>query len=240
MNATRITFPSPLSATVAGCLSWVLLCSAPAFAIEDFSGKVVSVLDGDTIDALHNGQAERIRLNGIDCPEKGQPYGKTAKRFLADLVAGKTVTIHTHGLDRHKRTIGDVLLPDGTNANRELIKAGLAWWYRKYSKDESLGALEAEAREAKRGLWADPNPIPPWVYRHPELAQEEGIPREKFDNLPTAGPQAEGPIIANKNSRKYHRPDCPSYTATAPKNRVVFNSVKEAEEAGYRVAGNCP
>src|SRR5215472_5489537 len=202
----------------------------------DFTGPVVSVLDGDTIDVLHNGQAERIRLNGIDAPEKGQPYGKRAKRFLADLVAGKTVTIHSYKLDRHKRTVGDVLLADGTNLNRELVKAGLAWWYKKYSKDETLGALEQEAREAKRGLWAETNPIPPWVYRHPELAKEEGLEAgsvaKGLTTLPPASPQKEGPIIGNKNSRVYHRPDCPSYTATAPKNRVIFDSEKAAEQAG--------
>lgn len=101
-------------------LVWVVFVSAlfcgSALAGE-FSGPVVSVFDGDTIDVLHNGQSERIILNGIDAPEKGQPYGKRAKRFLADLVAGKTVTIQSHNLDRQKRTVGDVLLADGSNAS---------------------------------------------------------------------------------------------------------------------------
>ena len=219
-------------------LAFILLPSTIAFA--DFSGPVVAVLDGDTLDVLHNGQAERIRLHGIDCPEKGQPYGKRAKRFAADLVAGKTVLVHAFGRDKYKRTIGEVVLPDGTNLNRELVQAGLAWWYRKHSKDQSLGELEAEAREAKRGLWAEPKPIPPWVYRHPERAKEEGLESERLAKLPPPTPQAGGPIIGNRNSHVYHRPDCPSYTATAPKNRVIFESEEAAEKAGYELAGNCP
>ena len=212
--------------------SW-FVCAAVA---ADFTGPVVSVLDGDTIDVLHNGQAERIRLHGIDCPEKGQPYGKRAKRFAADLVAGKTVTVHEFGHDKYRRTIADVVLPDGTNLNRELVKAGLAWWYRKHSKDTSLGQFEAEAREAKRGLWAEPNPIPPWVYRHPALAKEEGLESgsvaQSLAILPKPGKPTEGPLIGNRHSHVYHRPDCPSYTATTPKNRVIFNSENEAEAWG--------
>ena len=69
-----------------------LLC-VPSLALSDFSGPVVGVIDGDTIDVLHNGQAERIRLNGIDCPEKGQAFGKTAKHFTSSLAYGKKVTI---------------------------------------------------------------------------------------------------------------------------------------------------
>ena len=89
-----------------------------------FSGKVVSVLDGDTIEVLHNQRAERIRLNGIDCPEKGQAYGKRAKQATSALVYGKEVTLQTHGKDKYRRTIADVLLPDGTNVNHELVKEG--------------------------------------------------------------------------------------------------------------------
>lgn len=223
-------------------LASLTLFTSTALA-ADFSGPVVSVIDGDTLDVLHNGQAERIRLNGIDAPEKGQPYGKKAKQFLSDLVGGKTVTVESHKLDRHRRTVADVLLPDGTNVSRELLKAGFAWWYKQYSKDETLGALEQEAREGKRGLWAGANPLPPWVYRHPELAAQEGLEADTLANVkgvPAATPQAEGPIIGNKNSHVYHRPDCPNYTATAPKNRRVFNSKEEAEKAGYQLAGNCP
>src|SRR5690349_12788207 len=87
----------------------------------DFSGPVVSVLDGDTIEVLHNQSPKRIRLHGIDCPEKGQAYGHKAKQATAALVFGKEVTLLTHGKDKYKRTLADVLLPDGTNVNHELV-----------------------------------------------------------------------------------------------------------------------
>lgn len=133
----------------------------------DFSVRAVSILDGDTIEVLHSNRPERIRLNGIDCPEKGQAYGKRAKQAASALVFGKDVTLQTYGKDKYGRTIADVLLPDGTNVNHELVKNGWCWWYRKYSPgDITLERLETEAREARRGLWADPQPVPPWVYRN--------------------------------------------------------------------------
>ena len=215
------------------------LLSTSSFA-ADFSGPVVTVLDGDTIDVLHNRHAERIRLNGIDCPEKGQAFGEKAKQFTSTLIQGKDVMIHVLSKDRHGRTVADVVLPDGTNVSQELLRAGLAWWYRHYSKDVSLGALEEEARQAKRGLWADPNPIPPWEIRHPK----QGRPPRAPGNLSSepGGKPATTPmqIIGNRNSQVYHRPDCPNYTSTAPKNRVMFKSEAEAEAAGYHRARNCP
>jgi len=94
----------------------------------EFTGHVVTVLDGDTIDVLHNSQPERIRLNGIDTPEKGQDYGRRAKQFTEDLVDEKEVRVESLGTDEYGRTIGNVRLPDGLILNKELVKAGLAWW----------------------------------------------------------------------------------------------------------------
>jgi len=151
-----------LKATV----SFALFILVPAIGWADFSGEVVGVLDGDTIEVMHSQQAERIRLQGIDCPEKGQAYGTQAKKATATLVFGKAVTVHTRGLDKYGRTIADVLLPDGTNVNQQLVKEGWCWWYRKYApKNVTLEQLEQSAREAKSGLWANPQPVPPWEYR---------------------------------------------------------------------------
>ena len=146
-------------------LGLLLLIPLTSFA-ADFSGPVVSVLDGDTIEVLHNKRAERIRLNGIDCPEKGQAYGKRAKRAVSELVFGKEVTLQTHGKDKYGRTIADVLLPDRTYVNHELVKQGGCWWYRTYAPGNVvLEELERRARGAGLDFLADSAPIPPWEWR---------------------------------------------------------------------------
>jgi micrococcal nuclease len=142
-----------------------LLCLAGAVRAEEFSGRVVGVTDGDTITALRDGRATTIRLVGIDAPEKGQAYGQRAKQFAASLAFGQTVTVRASGHDRYLRTLGEVILPDGRSLNQELVRAGFAWWFRKYSHDLVLAHLEGEAREGHRGLWADPSPEAPWTYR---------------------------------------------------------------------------
>jgi endonuclease YncB( thermonuclease family) len=140
---------------------WALTAIAGAL-----SGQVVRVLDGDLLEIHHQGKTERIRLNGIDCPEKGQAYGERAKQATSELVAGKDVMLNTYGPDKDGRTIADVLLLDGTNVNYLLVREGWCWWYRKYAPgNRKLEGLEKEARDRKKGLWAEPNPVPPWEWR---------------------------------------------------------------------------
>lgn len=147
-------------------LLFLQLLVAPVFAdAKSFSGKVVKVSDGDTIQVMHDGKAEKIRLAGIDCPESKQPFGQAAKRFVLEIAAQKTVTVYVETTDRYGRTVGEVILSDGRNLNQELVRAGYAWWYRKYSSDHVLAALESEARNARRGLWSDPTSTPPWEWR---------------------------------------------------------------------------
>jgi micrococcal nuclease len=154
-----------------GRICVLALCSllflfTPSRAVADFSGLVVSVLDGDTIEVLHNDRPERIRLSGIDCPEKGQAYGTRATQAVSELVLGGEVTLQTYGHDKSGRTLADVLLLDGTNVNHTLVEDGWCWWYRKYAPgDTVLEGLEKEARAGKKGLWADPQPVPPWEWR---------------------------------------------------------------------------
>jgi micrococcal nuclease len=113
-----------------------------------FSGPVVSVLDGDNIEVLNGHHADRISLSGIDCPEKGQAFGNRAKQAASALVFGKDTILQTHDLDKYKRTIGDVILPDGTHVNYALVKDGWCWWYRKHVPgDHALKALEKKPRE---------------------------------------------------------------------------------------------
>lgn len=139
---------------------------APNRVPADLSGIVVSVLDGDTVEVLDDSRPERIRLYGIDCPEKSQAYGTKAKQATAALAFGKKVTLHARGKDKYGRTIAEVLLPDGTHLNQQLVKYGWCWWYRTYaSSDSVLERFEQAAKDAKKGIWADPAPVPPWVYR---------------------------------------------------------------------------
>ena len=109
---------------------------------------------------------ERIRLSGIDCPEKGEAYGKHAKQATSDLAFRKEVTVQTHGLDKYKRSIGEVILPDGINLNQEVVRQGWRWWYRRHAPgDAVLEEWEKAAREAKKGLRADRQPVLPWEWR---------------------------------------------------------------------------
>lgn len=134
--------------------------------ITEFAAPVIGISDGDTIKVLHDGVSKRIRLWGIDCPEVKQPFGTRAKQFTGDLAFGKTVTLRVHDVDRYGRQVAEVILPDGRNLNHEIVRAGFAWWYVRYARhDRDLRNLQAEARAAMRGLWADDNPVPPWEWR---------------------------------------------------------------------------
>ncbi len=149
------------------CTSVLLLglVFVPILAHAEFVGKVVGVIDGDSIRVMHEGKPEQIRLIGIDCPEKRQPFGTRAKEYTSELAFGQEVSVYGNRRDRYGRTLAEVLLPDGRSLNQELVKAGLAWWFRKYSKDLRLGELERQARVAKKCLWVDPHPVSPWEWR---------------------------------------------------------------------------
>lgn len=135
------------------------------------SGRVVRVADGDTITVLDTSNVQhKIRLAGIDAPEKAQAYGERSRESLSDLVAGRTVIVETTKKDRYGRSVGKILL-DGQDINLEQVRRGMAWFYRQYERElwpadrASYDAAEAEARQARRGLWADRAPVPPWDFR---------------------------------------------------------------------------
>jgi endonuclease YncB( thermonuclease family) len=138
---------------------------------DTLTGRVVRVTDGDTIVILDSDDTQhKIRLTGIDAPERKQAFGTKSKEHLSDSVAGKFVVVDYDKRDYYKRILGKVLL-NGEDMNLEQIRAGLAWHYKKYQKDQAPGdralysAMEVEARGSKRGLWRDPEPVPPWEYR---------------------------------------------------------------------------
>lgn len=136
------------------------------------SGKVIGISDGDTIDVLDSSKiTHRIRLAGIDAPEKAQPFGQRSKEHLSESVFGKQVEVQGGKTDKYGRTVGKILV-NGLDANLEQIRAGLAWHYKQYASEQSVSdrALYASAEENARGLhsglWHDAKPMPPWEWRH--------------------------------------------------------------------------
>lgn len=146
--------------------AWIIAVNAvPATFSEEFRGKVIGVSDGDTITVLFQGEQRKIRLSGIDCPEKSQDFGQQAKAFTAKFAFAKKVKVISVGFDRYKRTIGEVILPNGKNLNNLLLSNGFAWFYEQYSKDLEKRALETTARKAKVGLWSHSDSRAPWAFR---------------------------------------------------------------------------
>lgn len=147
-----------------------LLLAAPSGAAT-LQGRVVGVTDGDTVKVLDASHTEwKIRLMGIDAPEKKQAFGIRSKSNLSDLVFGKTVIVEYSKKDRYGRTVGKILV-NGVDANLEQIKAGMAWHYKKYAKEqpfedrETYARAEEQARAGQRGLWSEADPVPPWDWR---------------------------------------------------------------------------
>jgi endonuclease YncB( thermonuclease family) len=220
--------------TTASFIAILLCLPIAAQQPQTITGRVYIVSDGDTIWVktivlTHH----KIRINGIDAPESGQAFGDRAKQSLSDLVLDKKVTVTGSKTDRYGRLVGKVTL-NGPDIALLQIDRGMAWFFRKYahelSRDDARAYEQAEmnARAERRGLWADPSPVPPWEYR----AQQRGP-------VPDVPPVTSGVIIGNRNSRVYHRPDCPDYNKVSERNRVYFKTAQEAEAAGYRLAGNC-
>ena len=141
-------------------------CSVSAQELpNEFYARVVGISDGDTFKVLYQENQEiKIRLGHIDAPEMGQPFGKSSKKFASDLCFGKEVKIVRQSKDRYQRIIAEVFIGK-TNVNKEIVRAGYAWHFKKYSSDKEYDKIETEARENKRGLWEDKNPVAPWSWR---------------------------------------------------------------------------
>lgn len=142
-----ITFPFLLSAQV-------------------LKGKVVKISDGDTFTLLVNGKEQvKVRIDGIDAPEKGQAYGNRAKEYLSNLIWGDSITVKVTKTDRYGRSIGKVSTSTIQDVGLEMIKAGYAWQYRDYNNDISYTTAENHSRKKLKGLWRDKNPIRPQDFR---------------------------------------------------------------------------
>lgn len=142
----------------------LIVLSSYLFSLE-LIGKVVKVSDGDTITVLTSDKTQyKIRLNDIDAPEKKQAFGNKSKDNLAKYIAGKTVKVEYKTKDKYKRILGTIYY-NNIDINLKQVKDGFAWVYKKYSKNQDYYNAEKLARENKKGLWIDKNPIAPWEFR---------------------------------------------------------------------------
>lgn len=147
----------------------MLAMSHGAFAAT-ISGIVVGVSDGDTVTVLSSGEQTKVRLAEIDAPEKAQAFGTRSKQSLSDMCFRKDAKIETSGKDRYGRFIGRIYcftpgVKTGIDANAEQIRRGMAWVFDRYVTDRDLYRIQDDARAARRGLWADQSPTPPWEWR---------------------------------------------------------------------------
>jgi len=161
-------------ATVRLMICSLIVVATVAVSAATLSGRVVKVADGDTITVLVTNVQHKIRLNRIDAPEKGQAFGNVSRQHLASFVAGKDIEVEWEKKDKYGRLLGTVWVDvpsGGTNAavrtdiNLQMVKDGLAWHYKHFDNTQSYADAETAARAAKRGLWKDPNPIPPYDFR---------------------------------------------------------------------------
>lgn len=189
-----------MTATKAGALALVVfLWGSQADAAASLAGRVVRVVDGDTVVLLDGDKVQhKIRLAGIDAPETGQEFGTKAKQHLLDLVGGDEVTVAWQKRDKYGRIVGK-LVHDGTDVNLAMVRSGFAWWYRKYSSEQSpvdrahYAAAEEKARTARVGLWADKAPFAPWEWR----------PMSKSTQVAAACPCGTGAVCVGPKGGRY-------------------------------------
>lgn len=155
---------NPIVCVIILLLTFVLYYYQLPVTDDKFTVRVISVIDGDTVDVLFDNHRQRIRLAYIDAPEIGQPYGQRSKQTLIALVKNKMVNIRPLNQDNYQRTVA-IIEVDSMNINREMVRLGMAWVYTHYNDDLLLLPLEAKAKVNKTGLWQQKNPIAPWIYR---------------------------------------------------------------------------
>jgi len=146
-------------------IAFAFIASVVPAVAGEITGRIVTVPAGDRLRVASAGAVITVRLAGVACPEKGQPYAEEARRFTSDLALHTVVKVTVTDRDRAGHATGEVTLMDGKSLNREVLRAGYGWWHEHTSKDETLRGTEEEARRERRGLWADPDPLPPWEFQ---------------------------------------------------------------------------
>ena len=190
-----------------------------------FVGECLAVLDGDTIDVSRDGGRVRIRLEGVDCPERNQPFAEEAKAFTAKLVSGKALNIVEKEKDNYGRTVARVFV-NGSDVSVELLRAGLARQAGKYNSDWLLAALEEQARRDRVGMWAL------------KAAAESAVPNPKIGSEVASQDTGSKVIFhGNVNSRIFHSPACSAYRCR--NCTLAFDSRDDAIAAGFRPCRMC-
>lgn len=208
---------------------WLWASALPSWADERLEGLVVGIADGDTLTLLVGQTPHRIRLAEIDTPEAGQDWGSRARQALSSKVFRQHVTVVVTDTDRYGRLVGKVLL-GARDINREMVREGHAWAYRKYLVDRSLLDDEAAARASGLGLWGLNDPIPPWDFRRSSSA------RKTPDTAGTCNIKGN---ISSSGAKIYHVPGQRYYDATRidpGRGERMFCSEAEARQAGWRRA----
>ena len=192
-----------------------------------FQAQVINVHDGDTLSVRAlDATVYRIRLEGIDAPEAGQPFSQVARNLTRELAFDKNVSVRIITTDRNRRLVSRVFV-EGKDLSVALVRAGLAWHYTDFSHDPVLAGLQREARAGRRGLWSEQAPVAPWEWRS----------RGSRGVAPPVDRISLGEVRANVKSRVYHALTCRN--SHCQNCTAVFETPAEAEGAGYRPAGDC-
>lgn len=164
-------------------MKWITLLLLPLLFIgctppagEDttkLTGKVVAIADGDTFTLLLPGNVtKKIRLYGVDAPERKQPFGTVSRQRLSELIFSKEVSVEEKDVDRYGRTVGEAFI-EGKSVNEEMLRSGLVWHYTEYDTNPRWAQLQEEARRACIGLWVDKHPTPPWEWRKEQRSKQK-------------------------------------------------------------------
>ncbi|NIQ02092.1 MAG: hypothetical protein GWN10_15970 [Nitrospinaceae bacterium] len=201
------------------------------------TGTVTAVHDGDTFTLKSGSSFYKIRLAEVDAPELGQTFGRQAREFTRHRVLGKRVRVNVALTDRYGRRIGEVIVEDGRVLNEELVHAGLAWYYRVNPvKNPRLQKLEREAFAHRLGLWLVDPPLPPWEFRRETVVPEPpaNMSQVDYDRIFHYG------IVGNRRTHIVRWPACQNYRRSKPRHALIFYSLQQARQMGFRFAKDCP
>ncbi|MCF8721906.1 thermonuclease family protein [Nitrospina gracilis] len=201
-------------------------------------GHAVEILSGDTFALEAENKLYKVRLEEVDAPERGQPFGKQSRDYLEELILHRAIRVDVSFVDKYGQQVGRAVLAGGRVVNDEVVAQGYGWHYRATpNPDARLARLEQYAFAHSLGLWMQVEPVPPWEHRREKIIPEAPWERAEmdYDRVLHYG------IVGDVKSRIYQWPACRGYTRAAGINKpVIFQTRKQAEEMGYRPAARCP